>query len=221
MANTFTTIAKRSILLAAILTSLLGHAQDEDMMALRSKRWRMIDKYHFSSSMGIEHNVNTVLSPRLSLGIGSFRNLFNADAGVAYEMVNPLYKRGSESIGLHRVAPFLSAQCNVVRWWTGSVYVGGEVAYLLNVRTRHRLPDGLSLNDPDIAQSHFTVSAKCGLRINYWDFCLYYCYDLSSAWGQKHIYETVGYDFYYLEPSIYERRRMGIRVTYHLTIRPQ
>lgn len=221
MDNTFSTIIRKSILFAAIFVSLNVYAQDDDVMALRSKRWRMIGKYHFSPSLGIEYNVNTIMSPRLSLGIGSFRNLFNADAGIAYEMVNPFYKRSSESLGIHRVAPFLSTQCNVVRWWTGAVYVGGEVAYLLNVRTRHRLPDGLSLNDPDIAQPHFTVSAKCGLRLDYWDFSLYYSYDLSPAFGQKHIYESVDYDFYALEPSIYERSRIGVRVTYHLTLRPQ
>ena len=221
MGKTVRPSARRCLFIVALLLAVPVAGQNGDGNKLRLQRWRMIDLYHFSSGVAVEHNANTIVAPRVSLGMGSFRNLLNADIGVGYEIVNPLPRKGMEGLGLHRVAPFVSVTTNIIRWRRGSIYLGGDMAYLLNVRTRHRLPDGLSLHDPDIAQFHFSVSAKCGLRLDYWDFSLYYSYDLSPAFGQKHIYETTGYDFYALEPSIYERSRIGIRVTYHLTLRPQ
>lgn len=191
------------------------------MDGLRLKRWRMINKYHFSTGVGAEYNVNTIVTPRLSFGMGSFRNLLNADAGVGYEMVNPVAVKGKESLVLHRVSPFVSTTVNAIRWRTGSLYVGGDMAYAVNLRTRHHRPDGLSLNDPNIAIHHLIASAKSGIRFGYFDVCLYYCYDLSPAFGQKYIYESAEYDFNTLEKSIYERYRIGIRITYHITLRPQ
>ena len=208
-------------LFAAILATMPVLAQDDDIEGLRIKRWRMIDKYHFSVGLGAEYHVNTILTPRLSLGVGSFRNLLNADAGVGYEIVNPISFKGTESLGLHRVSPFFSIALNAIRWRTGSIYVGGDMAYAVNLRTRHRRPDGLSLNDPDIAAHHLIASTKSGVRFGYWDVCFYYCYDLSPAFGQKYIYESAEYDFNTLEKSIYERYRIGIRIIYHITLRPQ
>lgn len=220
MTSTFHSTARWCVLVAAMLAAMPLLAQDGDMEGLRLKRWRMIDKYHVSVGVGAEYHVNTVVTPRVSLGMGSFRNLLNADAGVDYEMVNPIAVKGKESLGLHRVSPFGSVTLNAIRWRTGGFYVGGEMVYAINLRTRHRRPDGLSLNDPDIAKHHLIASAKSGVRFGYWDVCLYYCHDISPAFGQKYIYESDEYDFIALEESIYERYRFGIRLTYHITLRP-
>lgn len=215
--------AKRAIRYCLMATAmLLAHSvagQGLDIDGIRKQRWRMIDRYQFSPGIRVEHNTNTAVTPFVAAGIGNFRNLLNAEAGVGYEILNPLPRRDKEGLNLHSISPFVAAKLNLVRWRTGSVYIGGDIAYTASFRTRHQLPNGASIDDRYISKSHPSASAKIGTKLNYWDLSIYYRYDITPAFGQKHIYESPDYDFDLLHNSIYERFRFGICLTYHITLR--
>lgn len=193
-------------------------AQELDVARLRNQRWRMIDLYQFVPGINIEHNVNMVVIPSLAVGIGTFRNLLNYEVGVGYEILNPLPKRSVESLNLHSITPFVSASFNFARWRTGSVYLGADVAYTAAVRTRHHLSNDISVHDRNISNAHLSVSARAGIKVNYWNLSVYYRYSLAPAFDQKHIYESQDYNFDLLYDSIYERSRFGFCLKYHLAI---
>ena len=191
-------------------------AQTDDVaQAVRRQRIAHIDFYHVSGGAGFALNHNFCVGPQLSAGIGSFRNLLNGDFGVRYQFLGVFPRKGVESVSLQQLPVFLSLNLNVFRWKTGSLYLGGEMAFVPTVVAHHRLPAGQMVSDRQIGKNHFTPAAKLGVRVQQYDVSLFYEYDLKPSFNQKYIFETAGFDYDLLHAAIFERMRFGIRFLYH------
>jgi hypothetical protein len=188
---------------------------DDSQEAVRRQRISRIDFYHVSVGASVAMNRNYSLGPQLSFGVGSFRNILNADVGIRYLFEGALLQRGAERVSLQQLPLFVSLHVNAIRWRTGSFYLGAEMAYVPTVVAQHRLPDGQLVSDIHIGKNHFTPAAKLGFRQGDCDFSLFYEYDMKPSFDQKYIFETVGYDYDALKYSIFERMRLGIRFLYH------
>lgn len=190
----------------------------DDPAAVRNKRISHIDFYHVSVGASVAMNRNYSFGPQLSFGVGSYRNILNADVGIRYLFEGAFLQRGAERVSLQQLPLFVSLNVNAFRWRTGSFYLGAEMAYTPTVFAQHRLPDGQLVSDIHIGKNHFTPVAKLGFRQGDFDLCLFYEYDMKPSFDQKYIFETVGYNYDALKFSVFERMRMGLRFLYHFNI---
>lgn len=193
----------------------LSAQTDSSQESVRRQRISRIDFYHVSVGASVAMNRNYSVGPQLSFGVGSFRNILNADVGIRYLFEGAFLQRGAERVSLQQMPIFVSLNVNAFRWRTGSFYLGAEMAYTPTVVAQHRLPDGQLVSDIQIGKNHFTPAAKLGFRQGDCDLSLFYEYDMKPSFNQKYIFETVGYDYDVLKYSIFERMRLGIRFLYH------
>ena len=82
----------------------------EEKERIKRQRLKTIDLYHLSVGMDSHFNQNAFFSPKLSVGMGSFRNRINADIGVRYTIGGSVFFDYEESILLHQLPIFVSAQ---------------------------------------------------------------------------------------------------------------
>lgn len=130
-----------------------------------------------------------------------------------------MLKSPSENIRISRIPLFVSAGINFVRWDNGCLYLGGEISETFNLRALHHTEfNDVTTSDIEASKRHASVEGKMGFRIDKWDCCIFYSYDMAPAFNQKHIYETVDYDYELLHDNIFERDRVGIRIIYHFTL---
>lgn len=212
------TVYKRhTIILLLLLISLLpGLAQiQQDQNAIRQQRFSMIEYYHFGVGIEAGMNKNLLLGPKVYVGIGSFRNLFNADIGLKLLWMNPFLPSKEESVSLLQLPLFISASVNFLRWQNGAAYFGGTMAYHLSLGASHHINDGnTTYSDSQLANNHASAEVKLGIRLNNWDISLFGQRDLAPAFNQKYVYETAGYDYNVLYNTIFERLRFGMSVNY-------
>lgn len=175
-----------------------------------------IEFYHFGIGGDVAINKNYEFGPKVYVGLGSARNLLNADFGLKLMFANPWRNSRHEYVRWYSLPIFVSGSLNAIRWKRNSVYFGGEIAYNLSLGSgHHRL---ISTSDPDtqnIASNHFSWQGKLGFRSEYWDFALFYEHDLAPALNQKYIFESSDYIYSNLHDSIFERWRIGVSVTYN------
>ena len=102
------------LLLSAFQLKAWTQTCDETEM-LRKKRIGKIEFYHVSVGAGLGINRNFSAAVQLSLGLGSFRNVFNADAGFRYQFYGPFPQKGKERVSIQQLPFFLSANVNFYR----------------------------------------------------------------------------------------------------------
>ena len=182
---------------------------------VRDKRTHMIHLHHIGIGAETAMSENVRFSARAYYGIGSYRNLLNADIGVKYALSHPLLHIAEEKITAHYMAPFIAATVNYYRWANGGLYLGGECAYHLAVAANHHLPSATVVEHDNVAASHHcSLRAKAGSRWENWDICLHFEYDLAPALNQKYVFESTAYNYDLLRPSLFERWRIGITAAY-------
>ena len=126
-------------------------------------------------------------------------------------------KGGKEHISLQQLPLFISANVNLLRWHTGSAFVGGEVSGCLPVSVTHySSATNSSVKDKEVGRTYVSLAARAGIRFSRWDICLHYAYDLAPAMNQKYVFESAAYDYESLHGSIFERQRFGLSVSYIL-----
>lgn len=201
-----------TLLLFLFATTLFAQTTEEKER-IRQQRLRTIDLFHLSTGMDVHANQNVFFSPKFSIGIGSFRNLFNADLGVRYTLGGSMFSGQSESIMTHQIPVFLSAQCNMVSWKTNCVFIGAEIAYHIPITAFHFLPSTFRF-DSNLNSAHFSGRAKIGARIDQWETSLFYEYDLAPSMKQKYVYESNEYNYDVLHNTLFERMRYGVSVSY-------
>lgn len=179
-------------------------------------RLNKIEFYHFGIGGDIAINKNYGFGPKVYIGVGSTRNLLNADFGLKLLVTNPWRDAGTDYVRWFSMPIFVSGSINAIRWKRNSVYVGAEIAY--NVALGSGYHGVNSTNNPDsqnVASNHSSGQGKLGFRNEFWDFSLYYEDDLAPALNQKYIYESPNYDYSAIRESIFERWRIGVSVAYN------
>lgn len=185
----------------------------------RMERLRKVDYMHIG--MGVETGgyENWFVSPKVFYGIGSYRNILNADIGIGYQLTNLLGTNSSERIILQQLPVFANLHLNIVRWAKGSMFIGGEATYYFAVKGVHHIPlSDVTENENNLGQSHVTVAGLLGVRLSHWDLSMRYAYDLSPSMNQKFVFESADYDYDNLCPSLFERSRFAISISYLLPL---
>lgn len=179
------------------------------------RRLDKIEYYHVGVGMDAAMNKNYQLCPKVFMGIGSNRNLFNADAGLKLSLSNLFGKSSDEYISYYFLPIFVAGSMNAVRWRQKSLYIGAEIVYNIALGSNPASTNQQSDADAaSVTKNHFACQGKLGLRNKDWDFSVYYEYDLSPAIDQKYVYESPAYDYFKVYDSIFERWRIGVSATY-------
>ncbi len=198
------------------ITSNIAIAQPtpKEQEALRKKRLNKVEFYHMGVGLetGISHNF--VFGPVIYGGIGSFRNLINADIGLKLLWTNPAGSSSKERISHLHLPIFAHLSLNLLRWQNGSAYIGGEFDYHLYLNATHHLPTGGSISDKDLSHSYASVGPRLGVRFNRWNIQVFYEWDLSPAFEQKYVYESSDYNYDALHDALFNRSRFGLSVSY-------
>lgn len=203
-----------TILLCILMLSPIFSQSSYDRIKI--ERFSKIEYYHFAVGLdaAIHHNYN--VSPKLFLGIGSSRNLLNADMGFKYNFRNPFYESSNENVSIQEFMMFASLHLNVLRGKEACLYVGGEIAAHWAVNSTHYIHSSdTKTSDVNLGKDYFSVCAKMGTKINYWEVSVFYEYDLSPAINQRYVYDSREYDYHSLYDSLFERTRIGIGLTYY------
>ena len=180
------------------------------------KRLDKIFFYHVGTGLELSGNHNYMLSPKVYIGVGSNRNLFNTDIGLKLAVYNPVKLADTDYLRYCYIPFFLSGNINAIRWKTNAVYIGSEIAYNVAIGSAHHSSEIRTENDEhSIAKNHVSWRGKLGYIHQKWDFSVYYEHDLSPAIDQKYIYESVDYKYDNLYDSIFERWRLGMSITYN------
>lgn len=201
------------LLTVSLLPALAQTLQEKD--ALRRQRFSKLEYYHVGAGIEAGMNKNFVTGPKVYAGIGSYRNLFSADVGLKLLWMTTFKSSQEESVSQRQIPFFVSASANLLRWHNAAVFIGGELAYHLQLGATHQLADSkTSQSDNQLASNHASASIKLGTRINNWDFSLFCQRDFAPAYDQKYVYETADYDYDALHSTIFERIRFGVSVNY-------
>lgn len=189
----------------------------QEKSVLRQERFRKVDFMHVGIGMETGGNVNWFVGSKLFAGVGSYRNMVNADIGIGYRFVNLIGSSSNERIMLQQLPVFASLHLNMVRWSKGCAYIGGEAIYCLAVKGDHHIPSSnIAENENVLGKIHATLAGSLGVRLSNWDFSLRYAYDLSPSMNQKFVYESADYDYDCLHSSIFERSYFAFSVSYLL-----
>ena len=206
------------LILLLMLIASVSHSQTslEGNRIIRS-RTKMIDFYHVSLGLDISSGKNLYAVPRASLGIGTFRNLLNADIGLKYKLGNPFFFDDEEHLVPQHLIAFASLKLNLFSWKSNCIFLCGEMACNIPTVTLHYLPTSNIIEyDKEIGKKHFSVLIKAGISLDRWSIELFYEYDLAPALNQKYVYESLNFDYDSLRDILFERNRIGVSVAYHL-----
>lgn len=214
---------RKKFTLTALLCFLIFtpiHSQS-NYNEIKKERFSRIEYYHFAVGMDAAMHYNYNVSPKIFVGMGSSRNLLNADVGFKYNFRNPLYGGSGECISIQEFQMFASLNLNVIRGKETCLFIGGEVASHWAVNSTHRINiSNTEMPDTKVGNDYFSVCAKIGFRLKKWEASLFYEYDLSPSMNQKYVYESAEYDYQSLYNSLFERARMGIGLTYYIPFEP-
>ena len=203
------------ILLSGIAVSYAQSPHEKEM--LKKERFRRIEFFHASFGADVSANKSVYASPRVSLGIGSRRNLLNADIGLKYKIGNPFFFDDNEHLVPQQLQAFASLQMNLFSWKANCVFLGGNIAYCIPVTTFHYLPSSNIIEfDKEVGLGHFSTQIGAGIMFDRWSISLFYEYDLAPSLNQKYVYESANYDYDHLHDILFERNRIGVSVAYHL-----
>ena len=202
------------IVLCCSICNLSSARTQIDRNRILDERLNRIDFYHIGVGVDVAAKQNYMLAPKVYAGIGSNRNLINADFGIKVALSNPFGYAGKEHIRCCAIPLFVSGSLNAVRWRQNSAYVGAEISYSLPVSSSH-FGGGISgTARHTLASAHFSWQGKVGIKCRCWDFSVFYENDLSPAINQKYVYESPSFDYFTLRESIFERWRLGISISY-------
>lgn len=179
-------------------------------------RLNKIQYYHVGVGMDIAGNQNYMIVPKVFVGIGSNRTLYNFDFGLKLKCSNIIRFTDSEYISNYNMPFFLAGSLNVIRWKKNCLYVGAEGAYNIALSSSHSINNKrIDTETHNISRSYFSLQGRIGFRYRNIDFSVYYENDLSPSLEQKYVYESTEYDYFKLHDSIFERCRIGLSVTYN------
>lgn len=180
------------------------------------RRLKGIEYFHVGIGIDAAMNKNYKLSPKVFMGLGSNRNVFNVDLGLKLSLSNIFGKRDDEYIRYYSFPIFVAVSINAFRRRQKSLYLGAEIAYNIALGSSHIVNNQMSEIDAiSISNNHFTYQVKLGYRIIDLDFSVYYENDLSPAINQKYVYESPAYNYFKIYESILERWRIGLSATYN------
>lgn len=212
-------VRKAIFFLGLLLVSSASFCSSDDEALkenLRLRRNSMIDFYHIGLNMDLSAGINNTVDPGFFIGIGSFRNLFNADIGVSYSMKNIIPLDSEESVSVHQLKISLSAKVNCIRWRFGSVYLSPGIDWSMPLIAFHRtVASSYGYMDNSIGRCCFSSCLNLGIIWNRLDFSIFCRYDMSPSFNQKYIYESVDYNYHVLYDSIFDRDCFGIGIGYY------
>lgn len=205
------------VALITLFAFLSSSAQAQiDRNKILDKRLDKIFFYHVGTGLEIGGHQNYMLSPKVYLGVGSNRNLFNADVGFKISFYNPVKPSDSEYIRYYTMPVFMSGSINAIRWKQNAIFFGAEITYNFELGSGHHCSVLQTEDDShSVAKSHASWQGKLGYRHKSWEFSAFYEHDLSPAVNQKYVYESIDYNYDNLYDSIFERWRLGMSVTYN------
>ena len=207
------------LLFLIFMSATLLSQTKEEKERIKRQRLRTVDLYHISVGMDSHFNQNVFFSPKLSLGIGSFRNRLNVGAGVRYMVGGSVFFEEEESILLHQLPLFASVQFNFISWRAHCAYIGTEIAYHIPITASHHiLSTSTVITDNNLGQAHCSGRIKVGARINRWEFGFFYEYDFAPMINQKYVYESSEYDYDILRSALFERSRYGFSISYNFIL---
>ena len=192
-----------------------GQSNEKEKEAVRRSRLDKVEFYH--TGVGIEMGAihNFVFGPLVYAGIGSYRNLINADIGLKLLWTNPVGSSSKERISHLNLPVFASVSLNLLRWQQGCTYLRGEFDYHLFLAARHHLPDdGGKYFDKDLSHGYASTSLRLGVRLRNWDIHAFYEWDLAPSFDQKYVYESPYYDYENLRNALFDRSRFGLSASY-------
>lgn len=204
-------------MLFLLLVSVSYSQTTKEKEMIIKERIRRIEFFHASFGIDVSANKNFYTSPWLSLGVGSFRNLLNADLGVKYTIGNPFFFDDKEHLVPQQLQLFAALQLNVLSWKTNCVFVGGSMAYGVPFAAFHHLPSSNIIEyDKEVGCRHFSTEICTGIRFDNWRMSLFYEYDLAPALNQKYVFESLNYDYDLMKDILFERGRFGFSVAYYI-----
>lgn len=187
-----------------------------ERLRILDKRINKVQFYHLGVGIDISYNNNYLFAPKVFIGIGSNRNLYNLDVGVKIECSNLFGTRSEEYIRYYHMPFFLSASLNAIRWKDNSFYIGAEILYNISLGSTHHVKKAYKVtSNQNVSNNHVSCQVKLGFRCKCWDFSTYYENDFSPALDQKYVYESIEYDYLKVYPSIFERSRIGVCFAYN------
>lgn len=208
---------ERKLIITLLLAVSLPAAgqRDEAQQQLRRERFSRIDYWHVGVGADAAFGPTACIGPKVFGGFGSCRNLLMVDAGLKLQWLNPFAPTTEEHVSQRQLPLFIQAGVNVLRWHQGALYVGGELAYHMQLGASHCLPKGgITESDDRLARSHAAATARIGLRQGRWDIALTWQRDLAPAYRQQYVYESAAYDYDTLHDPLFERQRFGIALAY-------
>ena len=210
---------KKTILLLFLLMVLVPvFSQTSDNNHVKKERLRYVEFFHYAVGFETSFNKNLYFSPELMIGIGSYRNLINADIGARYMLGSPFVWGKSESLVVHQVPVFFSVRCNVYSWKTNCVSIGGEIEYCMPITVFHHYGDTKKA-DKDVSNEHFSGRVNVGVKLDRLGIGAFYEYDFAPMMNQKYVFESAEYDYDKLHDSLFERMRFGVSLTYYFIIK--
>ncbi|MBR3855508.1 MAG: hypothetical protein IKM65_05045 [Bacteroidaceae bacterium] len=207
-----------TLIILYLLTLIPGYSQsNKEQIILRNERFSKIDFYRAAIGIDAAVHHNWALSPKIGIGIGSSRNILNANIGLQYKLGNPFYFGNNDRISYSHLAMYASLDINLLRGKERCLFVGGEIAHNWGLSSDYTPSTEVEQEDNyNVSKHFFSAKAKIGLKIKRYELALSYEYDLSPALNQKYIYESKYYNYDKLYDSIFERARIGIGLTYYI-----
>lgn len=171
----------------------------------KQERLRKIDWHSVKAGLEASWNQNYGCGVWASYGLGSFRNILWADAGLKIDYLTTPLAIGDDALQLWSMPLFVRANANLVRWDGGSYYIGLEGYLSIPVS---------AVDDIRVSRVHPSLRGYMGFLLGKASMDVYLEFDTVPQFDQKFIYETDTYDYNALRPYIFERARAGIRIGY-------
>ena len=203
------------LLLLCLAVMPLAAQTDGEKQQLRNQRFCKVDYYHAGIGIDAASGHYLTAGPKIFVGLGSYRSLVTADAGMKLLYANPFGSSSEERVSQLQLPLFAAASVNVLRWHNSSIYIGAELDYHLHLGATHHIPS-TSVSDDNLASGHASAALRLGVRLNRWDLGIYYEYDLAPAYDQKYVYESAAYDYEALHDDLFARTRFGISISHLL-----
>lgn len=183
--------------------------------------WRLsridIHNIGFGSSVGMNENI--LISPHLYYRAGSHHNLLNAETGLKYTYFTSADSLNKDIISGQYLGVYTDAHLNFFRWKTGALYLGVGIEYNLGIKASYRAYNTKDiLYDNNIIKNHTSTKGKIGFRINRWDASFYIDYNLAPIMNQKHVFESINFEYEQVYNQLHERYRIGISLSYMIPL---
>lgn len=183
--------------------------------------WRLsrIDIHNIGFGVRMGMNANMLSSAHLYYKAGSHRNLINAECGLKYKFCSPSSSKGTDAVRAQYLGGYTEAHINFVRWKTGAVYLGAGIQYDFAVASSYwKSSSNIPIHDTAIAKDHASASGKIGLTIKRWDAGIFIGYNMAPLANQKHIFESVDYNYEQVYAQTHERYIIGISLSYMIPL---